>query len=132
MKSKTARIAVVAIAIMGPLAACSDDGDTGEFPVGVYHMPGATDAEGTMEFTSDDTFELRFTGEIVTEGTYSIDGDQLTWETDSFCKEIGDDAESATYTWALDGELLTMTVEGEDLCPDRAELMQLGLEKSDS
>ena len=133
MKSKTARVAVMAIAIMGPLAACSDDGDTGEFPVGVYRLPGATETsiDQTMEFRSDDTFEVVFDGETMTDGTYSVDGDQLTFETDSLCKEISDAAESATYAWTQDGDLLTMTVEGEDLCTDRAELMRLGLEKSE-
>jgi hypothetical protein len=133
MKSTLARIAVLAIAISGPFAACSDNGDTSEFPVGVYHPPGSTDAGGTMEFKSDGTFVLVAANEVVvTEGTYSIDGDQLTWESDSFCKTESDAAESATYTWTEDDNLLIMTVRGEDLCTRRVEVIQTGFEKSDS
>jgi hypothetical protein len=132
MSSKTVRVAVIALATFGLFAACSDDGSTNEFPVGVYHQQGSTDASGTMEFKSDGTFVLAEGDEIVTEGTYSIDGDQLTWDTDSWCKDISADAESATYTWTQDGELLTMTVEGEDLCTDRVNTIRPGFEKSDS
>ena len=79
MSWKTVRVAVIALATFGLFAACSDDGNTNEFPVGVYHQPGSTDASGTMEFKWDGTFVLGNGDEIVTEGTYSIDGDQLTW-----------------------------------------------------
>jgi hypothetical protein len=132
MSSKIVRVAVIALATFGLFAACSDDGSTNEFPVGVYHQQGSTDASGTMEFKSDGTFVLADGDEIVTEGTYSIDGDQLTWDTDSWCKDISAEAESATYTWTQDGELLTMTVEGEDLCTDRVNTIRPGFEKSDS
>ena len=133
MRSTTTRIVVMAMAISGLFAACSDNGDTSEFPVGVYHQPGSTEAEGTMEFKSDGTFVLLAGDEVaVTDGTYSVDGDQFTWETDSYCRRVSDAAESATYTWTEDGDLLTMTVEGEDPCTDRAELVQAGFEKADS
>jgi hypothetical protein len=68
---------------------------------------------------------------VVTQGTYSIDGDQLTWENDSFCKTVSEAAESATYTWTADGDLLTMIVEGEDLCTVRVRVIQPGFEKAD-
>jgi hypothetical protein len=131
MRSKTIRVAVIAMATVGLFAACSDDESSNEFPVGVYHEPGSTDAGGSMEFKSDGTFVLAYGDEIVTDGTYSIDGDQLTWETDSWCKNISADAESATYTWTEEGDLLTMTVEGEDLCIDRVNTIQSGFERSD-
>jgi hypothetical protein len=133
MNSRTARIAVTAIAMMGLFAACSDDGDTSEFPVGVYHEPGSTDASGTMVFKSDGTFVLTDgTEAVVSQGTYSTDGDQFTWETDSYCRTVSADAESATYTWMQDGDLLKMTVDGEDLCSGRLSVIETGLEKSDS
>jgi hypothetical protein len=132
MKCKAVRFAVAAIALSGLFAACGDDNDADEFPVGVYHQPGSTDAEGTMEFTSDGTFVLTGSdGLVFTEGTYSVDGDRFTWETDSYCKGVGEDAESASYSWSLDGDLLTMTPDGEDLCSDRMALAQDGFEKSD-
>ena len=131
MRSKTVRVAVIAMATLGLFAACSDDGNTNEFPVGVYQEPGSTDTSGTMEFKSDGTFVLADGDEVVDEGTYSIDGDRLTWETDSWCKNISEAAESATYTWTQDGDLLTMTVDGEDLCTDRASTIRSGFEKSD-
>lgn len=131
MKSKAARLAVLTMASLGLFTACGDDGDTSEFPVGVYHEPGFPDADATMEFTSDGTFVLAVGDEIVTEGTYSIDGDRLTWETDSWCKDVSDAAESATYTWTVDGDLLTMTVEGQDLCIDRVNTIRPGFEKTD-
>lgn len=131
MKYTAVRVAMTAMAISGLLVACGDD-DTSEFPVGVYHQPGSTDADGTMEFASDGTFELIGPdGLVITEGTYSVDGDQFTWETDSYCKNVGDDAESATYTWSQEGDVLTMTVDGEDLCSDRVEVAEAGFEKSD-
>ena len=130
MSSRTVRVAIIAMATLGLFAACSDDGNTNEFPVGVYHQPGSTDASGTMEFKSDGTFVLAEGDAVVTEGTYSIDGDQLTWETDSWCKNVSADAESATYTWTQDGDLLTMTVEGEDLCTDRVNTIEPGWEMS--
>jgi hypothetical protein len=133
MYSTTARIAVTAMAMMGLFAACGDDGDTTEFPVGVYHQPGSTDTSGTMEFKSDGTFVLTDgTETIVTSGTYSTDGDQFTWETDSYCRTVSAAAESATYTWTQDGDLLKMTVDGQDLCSDRVSLAESGFEKSDS
>ena len=132
MSSKVLRVAIFALASLGMFAACSDDGNTNEFPVGVYHHPGSTDASGTIEFTSDGTFVLADGDEIVTEGTYSIDDDQLTWDTDSYCRNISADAESATYSWTQDGDLLTMTVEGEDLCIGRVDTIQAGWERSDS
>lgn len=132
MKHTAVRVAITAMAISGLLSACSDDGDSSEFPVGVYHQPGSTDADGTFEFTSDGTFvAIGSDGLVVTEGTYSVDGDQFTWETDSYCRGVGDDAESATYTWSQDGDMLTMTVVGEDLCSDRVEVAEAGFEKSD-
>jgi hypothetical protein len=132
MKFKAVRVAIAAIALSGLFAACGDDNDADEFPVGVYHQPGATDAEGTMEFTSDGTFvAIGSDGLVVTEGTYSVDGDRFTWETDSYCKDIAEDAESATYTWSQDGDLLTMTLDGEDLCSDRVGVAEAGFEKSD-
>lgn len=132
MKFKGVRVALAAMAMSGLLVACGDDNDTSEFPVGVYHQPGSTDAEGTMEFTSDGTFVLTGSdGLVFTEGTYSVDGDRFTWETDSYCSGFGDDAQSATYTWTLDGDLLTMTVDGEDLCTPRVGVIQDGFEKSD-
>ncbi len=133
MKSRTARIAVMAIAISGLFAACGDNGDTSEFPVGVYHEPGSADTSGTIEFKSDGTYVLLGGGEVVvSEGTYSIDGDQLTWETDSYCKAVSEDVESATYTWTEDGDLLTMSVVGEDRCTGRVAVIQPGFERVDS
>ena len=75
----------------------------------VYQQQGSTDASETIEFKSDGTFVLADGAAIVTEGTYSIDGDQLTWDTDSWCKNVSADAESATYTWTQDGDLLNLS-----------------------
>ena len=123
----------MAIAISGLFAACSDNGDTSEFPVGVYGQPGSTDTSGTIEFKSDGTYVLLDDNEVmVSEGTYSTDGDQLTWETDSYCKSVSDDAESATYTWTEDDDLLTMTVVGEDKCIGRVGVIEPGFERVDS
>ena len=125
-----ARSALVGVALLGLLAGCGDD-DKSEFPAGVYHPIGGSDAEGTMEFSSDGTWVLTAgDGDVYSEGTYSVDGDLFTFVTDSFCKGPSGVNESATYTWTQDGDTVTMTLEGEDGCTARVEVVARGFEKS--
>lgn len=66
-----------------------------------------------------DFFYLMNDGSMVTAGTFSVDNDELTWETDSFCAgEEG--AEQATYAWVLDRNTLRLTPKGDDGCEERA------------
>lgn len=131
--TRTAAI-VIGLLLLGGLlgGACGDDDDATEFPVGVYHPVDGTEADGTMEFKSDGTWVVKDgSGVARSEGTYSVDDDLFTWETDSYCKDrFGEDGETATYRWAEDGNQLVLT-EGEDYCTDRVDVIRGGFERSD-
>ena len=57
-------------------------------------------------------------------GQYMVSHQRLTVTLDAKCAEFYSlDATSARYTWRLQGQLLTFTVEGQDLCPARELLL---------
>lgn len=127
MTTKSMRMAVLGLVATGLVVGCGDD-DGDDFPVGTYQQTGAG---GTLVLREDGTFELdEMGGGLVTEGTYSVDGDQVTWESDSWCAARGEDAESATYEWELDGDQLNLTVVGEDRCDGRVIAIGPGFERS--
>jgi len=90
------------------LSACSNDG----FPYGTYRNGSAV-----TEYREDGTFTMWNNDEIVTEGTYSVKGDEVTWIQDSYCDEAN--AGSATYKWSADDRGLKFELIGEDLCNGR-------------
>lgn len=127
MRAHTTAV-LAGVALLSLMAGCSDD--TSEFPVGVYHPIDSSESEGTMEFKSDGTWILQSgSGTVYSQGTYTVDGDKLTWETDSYCKNTNADAESAVYTWTQDGTTITMTQDGTDPCDARVEVIGRGFEK---
>lgn len=96
------------------LCACSND----EFPTGSYRHD-----EFVAEYRDDGTFTLYENGEISTEGTYSNEGDEVTWIQDSFCD--AENAGSATYQWSADEHGLRFELIGEDQCEARRDTLSV-------
>ena len=107
------RNALIGIVLLFPLAACAGQ----SFPRGTF-APQFGPYQVT--FKDDGTFVFSEGGVVASEGTYSIDGNELTWETDSHCAAGG--AEKATYTWTFDNNELVLKAKGTDGCVDSAPL----------
>lgn len=57
-------------------------------------------------------------------GQYAVSQQRLRVKLDAKCSEFyGPDATSALYTWHLQGQTLTFTLAGQDLCPARELLL---------
>jgi hypothetical protein len=82
---------VVILFLAATLCACSSN----KFPTGTY-----THGDTSVEFRDDGTYALMDGNEVVTEGTYSIQDDQLQYITDSYCD--AENAGPATYKWQYD------------------------------
>ena len=88
------------------LNACSNK----EFPTGKYTRPGSV-----VEYRDDGTYTYWNDGELVTEGTYTVQGDEIQF-TDDYCAEAY--ANPGTYKWQhKDGKLSLELI--EDLCAGR-------------
>ena len=92
------------------LSACSSP----TFPYGTFVSDSGS---FEMVLKDDGSFTFSESGTVVTAGTFSLQGNELTWETDSFCDEK--DAGKATYTWTFENATLVLDVKGEDQCADR-------------
>ena len=105
---------VAIVAAGGLLVACSGDE---EFPVGTYVSAANVNDLGpvTAAYHEDGTLTVSQGGEMVAEGTYTVDGDRIDLS-DEYCASEGQ--ETATYTWAWDGSVLTMTTT-DDACESR-------------
>ncbi len=99
--------------VAAALCACSSN----EFPTGTY-----THLDGTVEYRDGGTFILMGGDEIATEGSYSIEGDEITLR-DTFCDE--NNAGTATYRWQHEDGVLSFELIGEDLCDERREMLSL-------
>lgn len=113
MRKPIAFVAVV-VAAAGLLVACS--GDEG-FPAGTYVSAASVNGLGpvTVTYHDDGTLTVEQQGELESEGTYTVDGDQIAIS-DSSCGSEGQ--ETATYTWSWDGSVLAMTTT-DDACESR-------------
>jgi len=97
------------------LCACSSD----EFPTGTY-----TFGSHLIEFKEDGTFTYMIGNDLVTEASYSIQGDELIWlSDDGSCEDIG--ANPATYRWEHEDGKLNFVLVGEDQCTTRYERLSL-------
>jgi len=99
--------------VAATLCACSNNG----FPIGTY-----TFNQFVTEYRDDGTFTMWENDEIVTEGTYSVEGDEVTWK-DSFCDAAY--AGPATYRWSADDQGLKFVVIGEDRCEGRRDSLSV-------
>jgi hypothetical protein len=114
-------VAVVVVAALGMLGACSDDQDETQFPTGKMVPVSATSTEGGyIEYKSDGTYVgIDQTGDTFTEGTYTIDGDEITFVNDSYCEANAPGSNPATYTFEWDGEVLNFGDNPDDTCAER-------------
>ena len=107
--------ALVIVAALGMLGACSDDQDETEFPTGKMVPVSATSTEeGYIEYKSDGTYVgIDATGDTFTDGTYTV-------ETDSYWEANAPDSTPVTYPFEWDGEVLSFGDNSDDTCADRA------------
>jgi len=71
----------------------------------------------TLDFTNSGEYKVYVNGCLVDNGIFSIHGNEITWETSTYCKAKG--SEKATYTWTIDNDTLKFQVKGEDNCGSR-------------
>ena len=109
--SRNALIAIILLVLI--LAACASQ----SFPHGTF---APQFGPYRVTFKDDGSFVFTEGGVVASQGAYSIQGNELTWETDSHCAAQG--AEVATYTWSFDNNQLVLKVKGTDDCADRAPL----------
>ena len=105
-------IAWVAMAVL--LAGCGGS-EAADFPTGSF-VPQNWDTY-VLEFKDDGTYVYYVDGEIYTSGTYSVQGNALTWETDSYCDALN--VNPATYEWTYEDGVLAFTLKGQDTCVER-------------
>ena len=110
MKNNWLKQYIAVLLFLFILTACSSR----TFPMGMYV---AKESGAQMEFMEDGSFIYTDEGVVWARGTYSIDGNELIWETDSSCDESG--IERSTYTWSYENGLLVLEEKGEDLCEGR-------------
>ena len=97
---------VVILFVAAALCACSSN----KFPTGKY-----TYGSASVEYRDDGTFTLMSRDEVITEGTYAIQNDEIQF-TDSYCAEI--DANPGTYKWQYENGYLSLELI-EDPCEGR-------------
>jgi hypothetical protein len=87
-----------------------------KFPRGKFQAEEPGDIV-TLDFTNSSEYRVYVNGGLVDIGTFSIQGNEIIWETSTYCKARG--SEKATYTWTLDNDTLRFQVKGEDNCGPR-------------
>ncbi len=103
-------VSICVLLLIFSMYACS----TSRNPYGTY----TSDSGGyQLELNDDGTFTFLSKGKVESKGTFSLNGNEITWDTDSFCDLQGNG--KSTYTWTLKDDTLVMTVQGEDKCSDR-------------
>jgi hypothetical protein len=85
-----------------------------EFPAGIYVRE-----IGGEKFTFTTDGQWNFDGG--NRGTYTIENNVLTWETDEHCDSRG--YNKATYKLTLEKDVLTFELVGEDKCSDREAML---------
>jgi hypothetical protein len=96
--------------IAAALSACSNK----EFPTGTY-----TNAGSVVEYREDGTYTYWVDGEVVAEGTYTVQGDEVQF-TDDYCAEY---ANPGTYKWQHKDNKLSCEVI-DDLCAGRRSALE--------
>lgn len=85
-----------------------------EFPTGIFMQ--ATKNEMTLQIDEDGSYIVRLNGLVDATGSYTINGNQYTDDTNyGPCRDV----RIATYTWTYVGTWLTFEVVGEDECGER-------------
>jgi hypothetical protein len=112
MKVKWIFLSNALFLVLLALAGCSSS----QFPSGEF----TSQLEGqeiTLRFDGDGNFVLLRNGREYAGGTYSVEGNQLTWLTDSSC--AAPNGETATYSWILENQTLTFSLVEKDSCMSR-------------
>ncbi len=102
------------------LSACGTPSGKSSFPTGTFVCESAP---FKTEWRDDGTYTSWMDGQEMASGTYSVEGNELTYESDSYCDSLG--AGKATYTWTFKDDTLTFEVKGEDECSDRMGTLHL-------
>jgi len=108
---KTLWTIVFILFVATALCACSSK----EFPTGTYTYQKLTNV-----YRDDGTFTHMNGDEIVTEGTYSIEGDEIHWGHDTYCDRLN--GGTATYKWQYEDGMMSFELVGEDLCEGRRDV----------
>lgn len=101
------------------LSAC---GSPAEFSPGKY----STVHEGqswVLDLNPGGSWTGTFSGKLLTAGTYTIDGDQITWQTDSHCEETGYPG-AATYRVREQDGRYSFSLRGRDPCRSRQVILE--------
>ena len=107
MKKRYLSIVVCIVLMLVAVSACAES----DFPTGMFNVEGGY---FKFEFTEDGEGIRYEDGSLMSQGTFSVRGDELTWKSHTFC---GD--KKATYIWTFENDALTFTLKGEDNCPAR-------------
>ena len=114
MKRYTVWVIVSLLMLSAVFCGCSRQ----EFPTGAFVRSG----DRILEFNEDGTMRFIWEEIVVSEGTYTINGDEITIQ-DDFCDE--EYAGPATYTWAYVEGALTFKSVSSDVCGDRRSALTL-------
>ena len=117
MKLKWTLFCIAILLVLVAFAGCSSP----LFPTGEFtgHLEGQ---EITLRFDDDGNFVILRNGSEYSGGTYSVEGNQLTWLTDSSC--AAPNGETATYTWTLENQTLTFSLVEKDGCMSRLYMLE--------
>jgi hypothetical protein len=118
--------ALVLVAALGMLGACGDDDDA-QFPTGKFIPVDATSTDGGyIEYRSDGTYiGIDDVGDTFSQGTYTVDGDEITFVSDSFCEAAAPGSSPITYTYDWDGEVMSFADNPDDTCAARVETLAI-------
>ena len=105
---------LVTLALLAVLiAGC---GSSSDFPAREYKFEFQR-RSWSMEFGEDGNWKLSDGEKEASSGTYSVNGEQLTFDTDSFCDKV-EGSGPGTYAWSVAGDKLSLQV-AEDECRGR-------------
>jgi len=114
MKKKHITRVICIMFVLTVLSACGTSSVQSSFPTGMFLSESGP---FKTEWREDGTYTSWMNGQEITSGTYSVNGNELTYESDSYCDSLG--AGKATYAWTLEDDTLTFELKGEDECSDR-------------
>ncbi len=111
MKVRRSFVVLVTLFVFLPLTACSGR-SAPRFPYGTYV---SADGSSQMQFKPDGTYTAYDGGLLVDQGTFSLQGSEIHWETSTDCYPQG----TGTYTWTYQNAILIFRAKGADTCPGR-------------
>jgi hypothetical protein len=110
----------VAVAVLVTALLVAGCGAPKEFPTGAYGLTSLRGGEHQVHYDPDGTWRLIKGENVVSSGTYSLDGGRFMFETDSWCGETEKTEESGVYTWSVKSDALILDVVDSDPCTGRS------------